>query len=71
MMGFMLRDLILIPKAQFALRRVTNLLGVSEVDAVNRAVQMYDIVEQERANGGEVYIKHGEDFIGLDWDDPS
>lgn len=60
----------LIPKARFALRRVMNLLGLSRVDVMNRAVQLYDLIEHERANGGQVYIKHGDEFVPLDWDDP-
>jgi hypothetical protein len=60
----------LIPKAEFALRRVTNRLGITRTDAVNRAIQLYDLIEDERANGGSIYVKHGDEFRELTWDNP-
>lgn len=57
-----------VPKARKALAHLQRLLGLNRTDVVNRAVQMYDLIETERANGGEVYIKHGDEYRRLDWE---
>lgn len=54
--------------AKAALNHLTNLLGLNRTEVVNRAVRLMDAVETEKANGGEVYVKRGDEFVPLEWD---
>jgi hypothetical protein len=47
---------ILTAKSEFALRRLANRLGLGETDLVNRAIQVYDLLEAEKAAGVKIVL---------------
>jgi hypothetical protein len=53
----------LIPRANEALLRVTELAQLSKTDAVNRAIQVYAFLEEQKAQGGELIIRKGDELL--------
>ena len=51
----------LTPRSSRALNRAVELSGDSKTDAINRAVQLYELVEQVVEAGGSVYMRENED----------
>lgn len=54
------KSISFIPKALAALDRLTAKLQMKEVDVINRAVQLYDFVEQEKDKGSALYIREAD-----------
>lgn len=51
----------LIPRANDALLRTVERAQLSKTDVVNRAIQVYDFIEAQLADGGEILVrKNGE-----------
>ncbi|OEV09210.1 hypothetical protein AN218_22295 [Streptomyces nanshensis] len=48
----------LVAPAKTELEWLASHLGLSQVDVINRALQIYGYVERQRAVGGEVLIRH-------------
>ncbi|GAA2324033.1 hypothetical protein GCM10010149_91720 [Nonomuraea roseoviolacea subsp. roseoviolacea] len=44
-------------RAARALEEVVTLRGESKTDAINRALQMYNLIEQILQSGGKVYVQ--------------
>ena len=51
----------LIARASRALERVSALTGDSKTDIINRALQVYDYLEDVSANGGAIYVRETKD----------
>jgi hypothetical protein len=51
----------LTPRTQAALERVTDTTGDSKTDILNRAVQIYDYLEEAWRHGGHVYVQRDPD----------
>jgi hypothetical protein len=47
----------LIPKAWDAANVTAERLGLSRTDVINRALQVYEWMERETTNGGEVFVR--------------
>lgn len=47
----------LTPRTQDALERTTSRSGDSKTDALNRAVQIYDFLEEVWMAGGQVFVQ--------------
>ena len=47
----------LVPRAQRALTRIAELTGDSKTDSINRALQVYELLEEVLENGGSVYLR--------------
>ncbi|MCA1223559.1 hypothetical protein [Streptomyces sp. 8L] len=51
----------LTPRANDALLRTVERAQLSKTDVVNRAIQVYDFIEAQLADGGEILVrKNGE-----------
>lgn len=48
----------LVPRASRALDRAVELTGDSKTDTINRALQVYAVLEEAVSKGGEVVIRH-------------
>jgi hypothetical protein len=48
-------------RASTALELVTKLTGDSKTDTINRALQVYALIEQVTAKGGSIYIREAGD----------
>ncbi|MBD3004531.1 hypothetical protein [Streptomyces sp. 5-10] len=46
-----------------SLERLTTETGESKSDMVNRALEVYDFLEKEKAAGGELMIRHPGDEL--------
>jgi hypothetical protein len=51
----------LIPKAQEALDRTADRLGLSKTDVMNRALTAYAFLEEEWSAGAKILVRHGDD----------
>lgn len=51
----------LVPRASQALQRVIGITGDSKTDAINRAIQLYEFIEEIEANGGDILIRESKD----------
>ncbi len=50
----------LIPGANAALERLVRRTGLSKTDVLNRAVQIYDLVEEGKERGAELALRHSD-----------
>lgn len=48
----------LVVPANEALQSLMNRLKLSQTDIINRSLQVYDFIEQERGKGGEMVIRY-------------
>ncbi|MFG1640488.1 hypothetical protein ACGFMK_09385 [Amycolatopsis sp. NPDC049252] len=48
----------LVPRASRALDQAVELTGDSKTDTINRALQVYAVLEEAVSKGGEVVIRH-------------
>ncbi|WIV59661.1 hypothetical protein [Amycolatopsis nalaikhensis] len=48
----------LVPRASRALDRIVELTGDSKTDTINRALQVYAVLEEAVSKGGELVIRH-------------
>ena len=47
---------VLVPKAATELARMRNRTGLSETDILNRAISLYNMVDEARASGAELLL---------------
>lgn len=62
MMNITKHTFYLTERAERALELAAHITGLSKVDTVNRALQAYAYLEQEKSRGGEILVRdrHGE-----------
>lgn len=58
----------LIPLARTALATAVEITGHSETDTVNRALQLYAVLVEQRAAGAELLVRHGDNVQTIGWD---
>lgn len=50
----------LVARASRALRRVSELTGDSRTDCINRAIEVYDYLQDVNSHGGSIYVRESE-----------
>jgi hypothetical protein len=48
---------VLTPRSRVALNELVELLSLSKTDVINRAIQLYRMIENERGNGNELLLR--------------
>jgi len=51
----------LVTRTSRALQRVSELTGDSRTDCINRAIQIYDYLEEVDSHGGAIYVRESKD----------
>lgn len=62
------RTFQLIPMAESALAQAAEITGHNETDVVNRALQAYLFLVEQRAAGADLLVRNGDDVQKFGWD---
>ena len=64
-------SIALIPKADMDLARIRERADLSVPDIVNRAITLYDFVDEQLASGAELFLRRGRSTYRVRLSDPT